>query len=197
MKVLITGHPRSGTGYCAQLCMAYGLQVGHEVMRENGISSWLFAPLSNFQPPFHPQEGSRMDFEFDKVIGVIRNPIDIIASTAYTEHEHSEHWRAAFVFIPSGASEIVRAAYSVVGWYKMLGALGIKVYRIDEIEEHIKHISMLFEHGFHEDAQKLFEPDQKYNTRVHPVLTSEELESKLPTDLFNEVIKLCKTYNYD
>lgn len=191
MKILITGHPRSGTGYCAQLCRSYGLQVGHEVMLEHGISSWLFAPLSWYRPPFHPQEGARMDYDFDKVLAVIRNPIDIIASTAFTEEQHSQHWRSTFVFIPQGASEIVRAAYSVVGWYKMINALGIKVYRIEDIEEQIKYLSTYV--GF---TEKQFEPDKKYNARPHEDLTVEDLEKKLPTDLFNEVIKLIKLYEY-
>jgi hypothetical protein len=41
--LLIVGHPRCGTGYAADLCGQLGLDVGHEKLGRDGISSWMFA----------------------------------------------------------------------------------------------------------------------------------------------------------
>jgi len=41
--LLVVGHPRCGTGYAADLCGQLGLDVGHEKLGKDGISSWMFA----------------------------------------------------------------------------------------------------------------------------------------------------------
>lgn len=186
--ILITGHPRSGTGYVSQLCKAYGMDVGHEELGEHGISSWLFAPNVAYKPPFHQFDAPRAKLQFSHIISVIRNPIDIIASTAYTEtNDHSKHWRKEFVFIDDSKNVIEQAAMSVVGWYKMISAQGIKTYRIEDIEETIKFLAW---------SDKTGSPNKAYNARPHPKLTITELKMAISDGLFNEVIKLSKSYEY-
>ena len=83
MKVLVMGHPRSGTGYAAKLFQSFGLQVGHERMEENGISSWFFG-LKDTNPPYDaaPYDAS---FKPDLTINIVRKPLPTISSVAYTE----------------------------------------------------------------------------------------------------------------
>jgi hypothetical protein len=64
LPFLITGVPRSGTGYMAKLMQALGYDVGHEIIRPHGISSWLWAADSPTVPYGAPrnraQIGTRM-----------------------------------------------------------------------------------------------------------------------------------------
>lgn len=187
--ILITGHPRSGTGYVSKLCQAYGLDVRHEELGANGISSWLFTPFVNYRPPFNKFEESRQDLMFSHVFGVIRHPFDIIASTAYTEVDaHSWHWRKSFVFIDESRNIIEQSAMSVIGWYKLLDAQGIKCYKIEEIEETIKFLS---------DGFKRNNVEKGYNSRPHSGLSKTELKMAVSQGVYNEVINLCKSYNYE
>ena len=52
-KVVVIGHPRCGSGFAAHVLSSVGLDVGHEVMGENGISSWMFA-VDDERCPFGP-----------------------------------------------------------------------------------------------------------------------------------------------
>jgi hypothetical protein len=49
-SILIIGHPRCGTGYAAKLCKQMGLDVGHERLGADGISSWMFAVEADENP---------------------------------------------------------------------------------------------------------------------------------------------------
>jgi|GEM_PF-3249428 len=48
--LLIVGHPRCGTGYAAALCQQLKLDVGHEKLGKDGISSWMFAVEADENP---------------------------------------------------------------------------------------------------------------------------------------------------
>jgi hypothetical protein len=49
-SLLVAGHPRCGTGYAANLCRQMGLDVGHEKLGADGISSWMFAVEADENP---------------------------------------------------------------------------------------------------------------------------------------------------
>lgn len=99
MKFLVIGHSRSGTGYMAALLQCFGYLVGHETMARDGIScnGW---STHDPHPPWCP--GQRPE-GFDRVIHVIRHPMDVIASVAYTDS--NECWNAdhdAYALDPVG-----------------------------------------------------------------------------------------------
>src|SRR6185437_5691190 len=56
--ILITGHPRSGTGSAAALCRQFGLDVRHEEVGEDGIASWMMA-VDDWNIPYHDGELAR------------------------------------------------------------------------------------------------------------------------------------------
>lgn len=90
-KILIMGHPRSGTGMAAWLFRSCGFDVGHERLGKNGISSWFWA-VPDSSPPYG---ATPVDYEYepDLVIHLIRKPIDCVSSVTYTEHV-TEPYRA-------------------------------------------------------------------------------------------------------
>jgi hypothetical protein len=115
-EFLITAHPRSGTGYMANLFQANGYDVGHEVMGEHGTSNWQFAVKSDFYP-FDIDKIKRQDCEFKQIIHVIRHPLFAINSIAFTEGR-SEAFRSEF--IPITGNPFERAIYSYYGWNMLI-----------------------------------------------------------------------------
>jgi hypothetical protein len=67
MKLLILGHPRTGTLYTAIVLRMLGLDIGHEREGKDGMVSGIFGPNIDF--------GS-----FDKIIHQIKNPERAIPS---------------------------------------------------------------------------------------------------------------------
>ena len=99
VKFLVLGHSRSGTAYMASLLGCFGYQVGHEEVHRDGISCNGWATYDP-APPWGP--GQRTG-EYEHVIHVIRHPIDVIASVAYTDsNECWEKNHDAFAHSPIG-----------------------------------------------------------------------------------------------
>lgn len=113
----------------AALCRALGLDVGHEQMGADGVSSWMMGPPV-WRVPFHREwnHRGRLWYQFDRVIEVVRDPLPHIASVAFTESSGgadqatSLWWRAAWVplEISEVSDPIVQAVQSIVGWHAMM-----------------------------------------------------------------------------
>ena len=76
--VLGIGHPRTGTGYTADLLRKNGLDVGHESVGSNGMVSWLAAANRNDYP--WGEKISMRDRNRSLLFLVARSPIDSIQS---------------------------------------------------------------------------------------------------------------------
>jgi len=113
---LIIAHPRSGTGYMANLFKLNGFDIGHEVMGEHGTSNWQFAVKSDFYP-FDVDGIKRQHVKFNNVIHVMREPLDAICSIALTEGR-SELFRAEYV--PIIGNDFERAVMSYYGWNMLI-----------------------------------------------------------------------------
>jgi len=83
-KYLISGHPRSGTGYAASLFSALGYNVGHEKLGSHGMSSWIHTVTDWNAPVFtHKSESdkfSRDQLVVKHLIMVVRDPQQAIPS---------------------------------------------------------------------------------------------------------------------
>jgi len=78
---LFTGSPRCGSGFVVRLFRNCGINLGHEVMKPEGIVSWLCANRhlkTGFEWGYKMYE-NRED-KFDKMIHYVRNPKDAIPS---------------------------------------------------------------------------------------------------------------------
>lgn len=119
MKYLILGHPRSGTKYMSEMFKNNGHDIGHEEMGKDGTSNWQMAVYASEYPYKGKDDFTRIDFEPDVLVHVIRNPIDAISSIAFTE-QPSEWFRAKYV--PIFGNFVERAILSYVGWNKLITA---------------------------------------------------------------------------
>ena len=80
-KLLAIGHPRTGSGYTSALLKAYGLDIGHEKMGEDGIVSWMFTVYDLHNPFFlNKYAKSRYYVSFENIIMFVRDPLTAIPS---------------------------------------------------------------------------------------------------------------------
>jgi len=127
--ILAIGHPRCGSRYMNELFKAYGLDVGHERMGKDGISSWMFAVeddcLLSAQDPL---SATRKHKYFEHVVHFVRNPRTAIPSII-RENRHSEksyafrrkHILDAFgIDLDEAQSGVEKAVLSYLYWNKLI-----------------------------------------------------------------------------
>jgi len=78
-RLMVVGSPRSGTHFITTLLNLFGMRVSHERMGEDGIvnAAWLAMRKPN-DALINPM--GRQHYEFDRIIHLVRNPLDTIGS---------------------------------------------------------------------------------------------------------------------
>lgn len=190
-KFLILGHPRSGTGFMSVLFQRFGYDVRHEVLGNDGISSWMFA-VNDYQI-FTDTSLNRKDFDFDHVIMVLRHPIDIISSTYYTENGSFDFRNKHVNF--AGLTDLEIAVKSVLDWYKIIESqspvLKIRVDREPELELH-QFLTSVENRHMEAPVEKI----GRVNARVHPSMEFSVIADQCGYDLVNELKAFCDLYQY-
>ena len=132
-KILVVGHPRTGTGYTAKLLQSWGLDVQHEKMGKDGISDWSIS----FKERSIWQKVHYNEYDWQLIIYCVRNPKDTINSLIFTEDIHenaSFKTRAKFYRMPTAYDAKVNAITSISEMDKIikLNFKNVFVYRIEE-----------------------------------------------------------------
>ncbi|NDY93938.1 glycosyltransferase family 25 protein [Ideonella livida] len=129
--LLISGHPRGGTGYAAALCRQLGLDVGHEKLGRDGISSWMFAVEAEDNPYAGDAVArSRRALAWQHLIQVVRDPATAAASVmrdsryappsyAFRRAQILRHLRVDLDRLPN---PLEQALWSVTSWARILQA---------------------------------------------------------------------------
>lgn len=127
--VLITGHPRTGTGFVAGLCAQAGLDIGHETNGADGVSSWMMAAQAEDNPwSGHPIAASRRWFHADHILQTVRDPQTALASIL-REDSHAPRslaFRQAQILAATGVdinaapTAVDRACLSLCLWAEMI-----------------------------------------------------------------------------
>jgi len=97
LKLLVVGHPRCGSGFCAYYLNLLGLKISHEKEPNKdytGLSSWAFTIKHMDNDTIRPKyglngDGWRKNYTFDKTIVYIRNPFTSIESIM---DENTANW---------------------------------------------------------------------------------------------------------
>ncbi|WP_211236387.1 hypothetical protein [Desulfovibrio inopinatus] len=160
------------------LMQAAGYTVGHEVMKEDGISSWVFAAPNEYQW-WIDTTLRRSDYDFEKIICVVRDPVQTVASTMYTE-VMSLPLRAQYIDFRKCKNPIEQSVLSVVGWYMLVLKQNPDVIIQLENPERIFH--WLYEQGY-TDTKVTEYSTQKYNTRSHPDISYEQIANSISRDM--------------
>lgn len=127
--LLVAGHPRCGTGYAAQLCGQLGLDVGHEQLGRDGISSWMFAVDADDNPyALDAAARTRRALAWKHLVMPVRD----LATAAPSVMRDSEHAPPSYAFrrqhilrltgldLDTLATPLERAVRSVTSWMRIV-----------------------------------------------------------------------------
>lgn len=147
--LLVTGHPRCGTGYASSLCRQLGLDVGHERLGEHGISSWMFAVEADENPyALDAVARTRRAFAWHQMVMPVRD----LASAVGSVVRDSIHAPPSYAFrrthilrllgvdLDTFATPLERALWSVTSWCRIvLKQQPALVWRIEDEHENLRH----------------------------------------------------------
>jgi hypothetical protein len=165
MRVVVLGHPRSGTGYTAHCFRQSGWDVGHESAKPDGIASWMWA-VPDDRVPWGDARGKTPLPE--TVLHVMRNPAACVSSVAYTEIR-SEPWRSKWIRIPEGCGSVERAIWSLYGWSRLIES-NHPTHRaqLESIERSVEEIT---------DVRPTAPSVLWFNKRGHPRICADEIKA--------------------
>lgn len=210
--LLVVGHPRCGTGYAAALCAQLGLEVGHEKLGRDGISSWMFAVDADENPyAADAVARTRRAFAWKHLVMPVRDLRDAVPSVM----RDSEHAPPSYAFrrehllretgldLDTLATPFERAVRSVTGWIRLVHAQQPALwFRIEDQAERLR--DFLVEKGV-ADAARRGQPldtrkvnaDKPYQGVRHakPGVDGAAWRA-LPADSQAEVAWYCRTFGY-
>lgn len=211
--ILSIGHPECGSSYMSELFKACGLDVGHEMMGKDGISSWMFAVEDDENPwARDPLAVSRKHKYFAHVIHFVRNPVTAIPSIV-REIRHAErsyafrrrHIQDAFgVDLDTADSDVERALISYLYWNKLIEAQKVDLtLQVEDAEDglfgFLKDQGLVAANDLPSDLPpKTVKADRYYQGKQteEPNLSLEEWRS-VGDGLQSEINRFCARYGYD
>jgi len=174
----------------AALCRSMGLDVGHERPGEDGISSFQYA-VETSRVPFHSVDDNRGRnwYRFDEIIHVVRHPMHVIASTAFTDMNGAIEWQAGFVPVTAPEQHgIRRAVQTWLGWNELIERQTDTRVRVEDAENELPKI--LGETVIQDP------PPPTVNARPHASLGWARVATACVGDEFPRLWKMAERYGY-
>jgi hypothetical protein len=210
--LLVIGHPRCGSGYMSKLLAAFSLDLGHEKIGGDGISSWMFS-VDDEEYPFYMDEHSshKKNKYFKYKICYIRNPIDAIPSIVRENNYSSASYEFRRKHIISNFnidlndfnSSFQKAVASYVFWYKYIFLQGVDItIRVENDEKKLKWFlfkKMLLHHllSIKPLPEKNINKTKPYKGKVYEKeIFSFEDWLNLPPILVSGINDICITVGY-
>ena len=184
-EIIIIGCGRSGTGFAAQALTANNIKVGHERIKENGISSWYLTPKPEKNKPYilGPNYSVVSEhFKNPKIYHQVRHPIKSISSLI--THDKGA-WTYISHFTPNlkwNEKQPLMAMKHWLHWNLLAEENADITYRVDD-----------FFKVFNLDEQSY--PSKKYNTRHH-FNYNEEMLFNTDKHLWNDIKELAIRYGF-
>ena len=188
----IIGCGRSGTTYTSKMFSSFGIDIGHERLKKDGISSW-YLVSDQTQVPLGPNYFQIKKLKI-KIVHQIRDPIKSISSM---QSMGKPSWNFLANEIPIELNEDSKIVKAMKYWYYW----NIKAekksdfsYRIENIEEVLSRLMDIG--GFSvRNFDKMKKIDKKTNTRKHTDLNWNDLE-KEDYELTQKIKNLSINYGY-
>jgi len=212
-KVLSVGHPRCGSAYMSQLLKAHGLDVRHEEMGDDGISSWMFAVEDDENPWAKNKYALSSRYTvFDYVIHHVRDPSSAIPSIVRENtrsvvsyqfrRKHIE--QALAIDIDRYPTDLEKATASFLYWNRIIEKLNPDIsVRVEDCEEDI--FRLLSAHNLtdvdkplQDVVEKTCNADKLYKgvRYAKPVIVEHDW-AMICDELKEELMKFCVEYGYD
>jgi len=190
VKIMGVGHPRTGTGFTAHMLNAWGLNVGHEKLLEDGIVAWQFA-IEDGPWPFIKEFEFRPKWEH--LIYNVRDPRTSIASIVFTENS-TLSYRINNGGVLQSPNRVEQAIYSILRWDQLINRMKPSLtYRVED--EAPKLFEFLKSKGF---EVNWVEPTPGVNSRNHKTLEKleEEMAGVRPS-IRMKINAFCAKYGYN
>lgn len=191
--VLVTGCPRSGTRYIAQLLCACGLDVHHEGMGRDGCSSWCMAVDTDVRCWGPSANGYR----FQHVFHQVRDPLPVMSSI-YTHEALS--WNYNFHCIPELSRDdslFVRTAKYWYYWNLAAEKKAELTYRVEDIDFVFEEICTRLNIPVNMEALKKVPREVGKHKRDYArTFTWADMKNELPEDLFHNIQEMALRYGY-
>lgn len=128
---LITGFPRSGTGYASSVLRSAGIDAGHEVLGDDGVVSW---------PHFFgggalSWMGEVESVAFDVILHQVRDPLKVIASAQTLKDESFEYMFDRLGYRPRGKSRLRWAMWAWLEINEAIEKVASFRYRVEDFSE--------------------------------------------------------------
>ena len=214
-KILCIGHPRCGTGYTANFLNKLGLNVGHENMMSDGVSSWMLAANDENYPWGDIKNKDR--YYFANTIHVIRNPFEaipaIILENRYTPDNKSYKFRKKHIenyfdiellsFEDDFKTQLEMAVQTFIYWNKMVeNQKPDFVFRIEYDHEnlisYLTNTKLVVNSKMPDNVHEKINSNKLYQGKKHekPIVSTNDY-LQLSPDLLNELILFCEKYGYE
>jgi len=182
---LITGHPRSGTGYISHVLSKLGLDVKHEDWGADGVSSYahLLSPE-----------------KFSTIAHQTRHPLDVFKSVKTLSKYNSKHYERTCHLVGEDPmippeKPLIRIMWTWINWCKEADRVSSYRYQIEQLDEIYPD---LYE-ALGIEADYLPESDDRNSRKDDPdyieKITWDDL-FKLDKQLAKQVKDLAKKYGY-
>lgn len=174
----------------AALCQLMGLDVGHERVGKDGCSSFQFA-VNTKRVIFHSAEGhkGREHYEFDRIIHVVRHPLDVIASTAFTDMNGAIEWQSGFVPVMLHEGKVRQAIQTWLGWNELIEMQTQERIRVEDADTELPRLLAC------EPPQDT--PPKDYNGRQHDSLSWARVAMACNSTEFLRLQNMAQRYGYE
>jgi len=199
INYIISGTPRSGTGFMAKLFTSAGIPIGHEMFfgmpghgyypkNAQGDSSWMAVPfIHNFDAT---------------VIHIVRNPLDNISSLLHRETFSEDRMKhSIYTFFKTIRLPILDRFEGLdkylafwLYWNKEIDLVENVRVKLEDIAQDPK--PMLDDMGIKYDPEKLYSKKYNKSERATPNLTLDNFKT-CNEELLGKVIRLAKAYGYE
>ncbi len=199
INYIISGTPRSGTGFMAKLFTSAGIPIGHEMFfgmpghgyfpkNAQGDSSWMAVPfIHNFDAT---------------VIHIVRNPIDNISSLLHRDTFSDDRMKNSIYtfFKRIRLPDLLRwdgmdrylAFY--LAWNKQIDQVENVRVKLEDVVADPE--PLLHELGIKYKPEKLYKKKYNQSNRPTPKLTLDNFKT-CNKELLGKFIRLAKAYGYD
>lgn len=193
-RLLITGCARSGTSFIAQALKKTGYILGHEVVRRDGVSSWIMAVDAKEVP----EGDGRSGYVFDHIFHQVRHPLKVISSLHFSHSPENKVWDYILSHTPEISPQdppIVKCAKYWYYWNLKAEAGSEWTYKIEEIDQVWDEFCRRI--GKNLGRKGLAETAKDFNSvGAVPDLTWKDLQEQLDPDLYSNIQGLAKRYGY-
>jgi len=195
-NILGLGHPRTGTGYTHKIMQSWGLNVGHEEMKKDGIIAWQLVHKKGPWPFIDTVKEGDV-YSWKTLIYNVRDPKDSIPSIIFTEDvvEESTMFRNKMIGVKFTKNRVESAILSILAFDKIIMKRNPDfIYRIEDQSENLFNF---LKEGGHKVLWNSDYINKKYNRRSHKKWESlSDDVNNLKPSLKLKINNYCIKYGY-